>query len=147
MADFEGNAFLLFMALTSKDVKIEDHLTSPCLQSNNSVILGLFRKIMREKNLSSCVFTSIHNVAYYSNFVYCAFGRPYGLVVPLEGEPTTVSALIDGGQPWRRCYGDNVVYTDWRRDNFVRAVSDLVKKSALGNVGIEFDHLNLQMHE
>ena len=33
MADFEGNAFLLFMALTSKDVKIEDHLTETCLQS------------------------------------------------------------------------------------------------------------------
>ena len=57
---------------------------------------------MKEKNLKSCVFTSLHNVAYHSNFVYCAFGRPYGLFVPLEGEPCTISALIDGGQPWRR---------------------------------------------
>ena len=34
-------------------------------------------------------------------------------VVGREGEPVSVSALIDGGQPWRRGYGDNVVYTDW----------------------------------
>ena len=88
---------------------------------------------MAEKNVDCCVFTSYHNVAYYSNFVYCAFGRPYGLVckyffvlkifstchwlevVGREGEPVSVSALIDGGQPWRRGYGGNVVYTDWAR--------------------------------
>jgi creatinase len=23
----------------------------------------------------------MHNIAYYSGFLYCAFGRPYGLVV------------------------------------------------------------------
>ena len=36
-------------------------------------------------------------------------------VVGREGEPVSVSALIDGGQPWRRGFGDNVVYTDWAR--------------------------------
>ena len=36
-------------------------------------------------------------------------------VVGREGEPVSVSALIDGGQPWRRGYGGNVVYTDWAR--------------------------------
>ena len=38
------------------------------------------RRIMAERNVDCCVFTSYHNIAYYSNFVYCAFGRPYGLV-------------------------------------------------------------------
>ena len=28
---------------------------------------------------------------------------------------TSVSALVDGGQPWRRTYGDNIIYTDWRK--------------------------------
>ena len=103
---------------------------------------------MREKNLKCCVFTSYHNVAYFSNFVYCAFGRPYGLVVPLEGDPSTISALIDGGQPWRRGYGDNIVYTDWRRDNFHEAVRQLVDKYGGngGNIGVEFDHLTLDQH-
>lgn len=34
-------------------------------------------------------------------FTYCAFGRPYGLVVTPE-KHVTISALIDAGQPWRR---------------------------------------------
>ena len=102
---------------------------------------------MKEKNLKSCVFTSLHNVAYFSNFVYCAFGRPYGLFVPLEGEPCTISALIDGGQPWRRGHGDNVVYTDWSRDNFHQAVKTLVEQHGAGHVGVEFDHLTLQQHQ
>jgi len=102
---------------------------------------------MQEKGLKSCIFTSYHNVAYFSNFVYCAFGRPYGLVVPLDGEPCTISALIDGGQPWRRCFGDNVVYTDWRRDNFYEAVKNLVQKHGNGNIGVEYDHLSLQQHQ
>ena len=100
---------------------------------------------MREKGLTSCIFTSIQNTGYFSNFVYCAFGRPYGLVVPLEGQPTTISALIDGGQPWRRTFGDNLVYTDWQRDNFFQAVRRVVGE-ARGVVGVEFDHLSLEQH-
>ena len=90
----------------------------------------------------------MHNVAYYSNFVYCAFGRPYGLVVGLEGAPVTLSALIDGGQPWRRGYGDNLVYTDWARDNFITGVRDLVRSTGGGQagVGVECDHINLDLY-
>ena len=36
---------------------------------------------------------------------------------------TSISANIDGGQPWRRTVGENVVYTDWQRDNYFRAVA------------------------
>ena len=35
---------------------------------------------MGELDISACLFTSMHNTAYFSNFVYCSFGRPYGLV-------------------------------------------------------------------
>ena len=48
-------------------------------------------------------------------FVLKIFPRVAVEVVGREGEPVSVSALIDGGQPWRRGYGDNVVYTDWAR--------------------------------
>ena len=51
------------------------------------------------------VLTSMHNIAYYSGFLYCSFGRPYGLVVTAT-DSVTISAGIDAGQPWRRCHGD-----------------------------------------
>ena len=43
-------------------------------------IAGL-RRIMTEAGVDAAVFTSMHNISYYSGFLYCAFGRPYGLVV------------------------------------------------------------------
>ena len=103
--------------------------------------LSKLRGLLAEHNVSHALFTSYHNVNYYSDFLYCAFGRPYGLVV--DGvEATSISANIDGGQPWRRSHGGNLVYTDWQRDNFLRAVQRLIPDGA--TVGIEFDHLSLQ---
>lgn len=54
---------------------------------------------------------------------------------------TTISAGIDGGQPWRRSFGNNITYTDWRRDNFYCAVQQLTKGAK--RIGIEFDHVSL----
>ncbi len=99
------------------------------------------RRHMDESGIGHVLFTSIHNVNYYSDFLYTSFGRPYGLVVGPR-KFTSISANIDAGQPWRRTFGDNLVYTDWRRDNFFRAARKLVKDG--GRVGIEFDHVNLQ---
>ena len=77
--------------------------------------LTKLRAVMADEGIDACVLTSMHNVAYYSGFLYCAFGRPYACVVTHHA-CTTVSANIDAGQPWRRSHGDNVIYTDWRRD-------------------------------
>ena len=60
---------------------------------------------MEEKEVEACVFTSIHNTAYFSNYVYCSMGRPYGLVVGHAGKGTTISSLVDGGHPLRT-WGD-----------------------------------------
>jgi creatinase len=54
---------------------------------------------------------------------------------------TVVSANIDGSQPWRRSFADSVIYTDWRRDNFWRAVSNLIGTTK--RLGIEADHLTI----
>ena len=43
--------------------------------------LAQLRERLESQGASAAVFTSMHNVAYYSGFLYCAFGRPYGLVV------------------------------------------------------------------
>lgn len=106
--------------------------------------LNRLRTAMVHMNIDACLFTSFHNIAYYSSFIYCAFGRHYGLVVT-DKDCTTISANIDYGQPWRRGYGDNLVYTDWKRDNFFHAVSTLVKEGA--SVGIEQDHVSLDVRE
>lgn len=106
--------------------------------------LSKLRRHMAENQLDYALFTSIHNINYYSDFLYCSFGRPYGLVVSSDAA-TTISANIDAGQPWRRSPGDNRVYTDWQRDNYFRAVKELVKDG--GTVGVEGDHLNLQNFE
>lgn len=55
----------------------------------------------------------------------------------------TVSANIDGGQPWRQSLAENVVYTDWRRDNFWRAVVQILGGSE--RIGCEADHLSVAM--
>jgi len=103
--------------------------------------LAALRQHMATDHLDAVLFTSIHNVNYFSDFLYCAFGRPYGLVVT-QDDATTISANIDGGQPYRRSFGGNLVYTDWQRDNFWQAVQKLTPDR--GRVGLEFDHLSLE---
>lgn len=105
--------------------------------------LSALRKVMAKQDVEVVIFTSMHNIAYYSGFLYCAFGRPYACVVT-QDRSVTVSANIDLGQPWRRSYDENVIYTDWRRDNYVRALQSIVGNAK--SIGVEFDHLNLEMH-
>lgn len=102
--------------------------------------LSGLRHHMAEVGIEACVFTSMHNIAYYSGFLYCAFGRPYALVVP-PSESVTISAGIDAAQPWRRCHGDNITYTDWARDNYWRAIRSV---TGIGKrIGYEGDHISL----
>ncbi len=102
--------------------------------------LSHLRMTMASLGIDACVLTSMHNVAYYSGFLYCSFGRAYACVVSAE-DCVTISAGIDAGQPWRRSVGDNITYTDWKRDNFWRAVRSVVGTGR--HLGIEGDHLTL----
>ena len=102
------------------------------------------RRIMDEKGLGAAVLTSMHNIAYYSGFLYCAFGRPYALVVTPDSS-VTISAGIDAGQPWRRSHGDSLTYSDWARDNFERAVAHVAGEGQV--VGYEADPLTLAMRD
>ena len=34
------------------------------------------RSVMDKNNLDMVILTSMHNVAYYTSFIYCSFGRP-----------------------------------------------------------------------
>ena len=102
-------------------------------------LMGL-RAIMDAQRLDAVVLSSMHNIAYYSGFLYCAFGRPYALVVTAS-EAVVISAGIDAGQPWRRCACDGITYTDWQRNNYWRAVAHVAGQGKA--VGYEADHLVL----
>ena len=102
--------------------------------------LAGLRQIMDRQGLDAVLLTSMHNIAYYTGFLYCSFGRPYAAVVTATAS-TTVSAGIDAGQPWRRCHGDNIIYTDWQRGNYFRAIKSIL--SVPKRLGVENDHLVL----
>ncbi len=102
--------------------------------------LGGLRAIMDAHGVDAVVLTSMHNIAYYSGFLYCSFGRPYALVVTAT-EDVTISAGIDAAQPWRRSHGDNITYTDWQRDNYWRAILSVTGPGKV--IGYEGDHLTL----
>ncbi len=105
------------------------------------------RRLMQQERLDGCLFTSYHNICYFSGFLYCSFGRTYGFLVT-EDDATTISAGIDGGQPWRRTHGDALTYTDWRKDNFFHAVQQLLglPGATPSRIGIEFDHVSLDLN-
>ena len=102
--------------------------------------LAGLRRIMADAGVEAAVFTSMQCIAYYSGFLYCSFGRPYGLVVTAT-QSVTISAGIDAAQPWRRCHGDNITYTDWARDNYWRAILSVTGPGKV--IGFEGDHLTL----
>ena len=99
------------------------------------------RAVMARRDIDAVLFTSYHNICYLSGFLYCQFGRRYGLVLD-QRQATTVAAAIDGGQPWRRSHGDALTYTDWQRDNYFHAVRQLTP--GVRRLGIEFDHVTLE---
>ena len=59
------------------------------------------RKFMSEQGLDAIVLTSVQNINYYCEFLYCGFGRKYALVID-HNKITTLTANIDGGQPYRK---------------------------------------------
>jgi creatinase len=109
--------------------------------------LNSLRNIMSNNNLDMIIFTSMHNIAYYTGFIYCSFGRPYGCVIT-KNKISTITANIDASQPWRHSHSDNVIYTDWKRDNYLKAIVSIIgREEPPKNIGIENDHVTLDIKE
>ena len=109
--------------------------------------LDKVRNVMSSNNLNMIILTSMHNIAYYTGFIYCSFGRPYGCVIT-EKKIVTISANIDASQPWRHSFCENIIYTDWKKDNFLKAIVSIIdREKAPKNIGIEYDHITLEMKE
>ena len=107
--------------------------------------INKLRETMSKRNLEMVILTSMHNIAYYTGFIYCSFGRPYGCVIT-EKKIVTISANIDASQPWRRSHCENIIYTDWKRDNFLKAIVSIIgREDPPQSIGIEKDHVTLDM--
>jgi len=119
-----------------------DKVFSPFSDSEMARRQNDLRLWMGKNDVDAALFTSYHCINYYSGWLYCYFGRKFGMVITQDAA-TTISAGIDGGQPWRRSFGNNITYTDWRRDNYFRAVRQLTKGAK--RIGIEFDHVSLDL--
>ena len=119
----------------------------PFSQTEYQNRLDKLRTTISKNNLDMIILTSMHNIAYYTGFIYCSFGRPYGCVIS-EKKIVTISANIDSSQPWRRSFCDNVIYTDWKKDNFLKAIVSIIgKDQAPNNIGIENDHVTIEIKE
>lgn len=105
---------------------------------------GDMRTLMAADGMDACLFSSYHNICYFSGFMYCQFGRRYALTLTRDAA-TTLTAAIDGGQPWRRTFGDNLTYTDWRRESYFDGLKQLL--NGVRRLGIEFDHVTLQFRD
>ena len=104
--------------------------------------IGKLRAMMAKKGVDTTLFTSYHNINYYSDFLFCSFGRFYGLVVT-QDKVVLIAANIDGGQPWRKGVCDRaLIYTDWQQGNYFRALAQEIPNK--GRVGLEFDHLPVE---
>ena len=119
----------------------------PFSQTEYQNRLDKLRTTISKNNLDMIILTSMHNIAYYTGFIYCSFGRPYGCVIS-EKKIVTISANIDSSQPWRRSFCDNVIYTDWKKDNFLKAIVSIIgKDQPPKNIGIENDHVTVEIKE
>ena len=109
--------------------------------------LEKIRTVMSNENIDMIILTSMHNIAYYTGFIYCSFGRPYCCVIT-QKKIVTISANIDASQPWRRSHCENIIYTDWKRDNFLKAIVSIIGRNEPPKIiGIENDHVTLDINE
>lgn len=119
-----------------------DKLWSPFSDAEMKRRQAGLRAWMAINEIDTALLTSHHAINYYSGWLYCAFGRTYGMVID-HGQATTISAALDGGHPWRRSHGGNVSYTDRRRDNFFSVARQLTQGAR--RIAIEFDHVTLDL--
>jgi len=127
-----------------KQIKNGEKITPTFAAEEMARRLAALRLHMEDAGIDAAIFTSYHNINYFADFLYCYFGRSFALVVT-QDRHITISANIDGGQPWRRVTGENIVYTDWRRDNYAHAVKTALMQAGVikGRLGVEFDQLSL----
>ena len=63
------------------ELKNGSKLKLPFSQTEYQNRLDKLRANISKNNLDMIILTSMHNIAYYTGFIYCSFGRPYGCII------------------------------------------------------------------
>jgi creatinase len=98
------------------------------------------RAWMAGNDVDAAFFTSGPAITHLSGWLCRDVGRNRGLVLT-RTDGSTISAAIEGGRGWRQSLGGNLSYTDWRRDNYWRAVRQLT--AGVRRLALEFDTVSL----
>jgi creatinase len=106
--------------------------------------LAGLREIMALHGLDAAVLTSMHNIAYYSGFLYCSFGRPYAPAwsrkpIASPSAPASTPASPGGG------HADNITYTDWSAT--ISGARWPRSPAPARQIGCEADHLTMERAE
>ena len=101
------------------------------------------RELLSTHNLDAFVLTSMHNIKYFSDFVP---SHSVAFAVVITARIDNRYPWVDGGMPWRTTYGDNIVYSDWEKKNFFRAIDRVLADHRItpSRLGIEFDGLKVE---
>lgn len=110
---------------------------------------GLY-EIMDEKGLDAVVFSSIHNVLYYTGWYCPPVGRLHSAVIPRKGEPALIVSTIEDLRPNYCCYYEDIRrFHDWEmsaEDNNLRLYGDILADNGItsGRLGYEEDTVSLR---
>ena len=105
---------------------------------------GLY-ELMDEKGLDAVIFSSVHNVLYYTGWYCPPVGRLHSAVVPRKGEPALIVSTIEDLRPNHCCYYEDIRrFHDWEmsaEDNNLRLYGEILRDNGItsGRLGFEED--------
>ncbi len=109
--------------------------------------------LMDEFSLDAVLFTSIHNVLYYTGWYCPPVGRLHSALIPRKGEPTLIVSTIEDLRANYCCYYEDVRhFHDWEmspEDNNVRISGEVLSDYNItsGRLGFEIDSVSVQLKE
>lgn len=111
---------------------------------------GLY-DLMDELHLDAVIFTSIHNVLYYTGWYCPPVGRLHSAVIPRRGEPGLIVSTIEDLRANYCCYYEDVRhFHDWEmspEDNNIRLAGEVLVDNNItsGRLGYEIDSVSVQL--
>lgn len=110
-------------------------------------------ELMNEKNLDAVIFTSIHNVLYYTGWYCPPVGRLHSAVIPRNGEPALIVSSIEDLRPFYCCYYEDIRhFHDWDMDpvdNNIRLYDEILRDNGIrsGRLGYEEDTATVKFRQ